>query len=75
MLLFFLVLIKPQSNDFWIDQDSISQNGLALPEKGNSQYPVAVSPQAVQYIALCSKHTNIPGWLMRSGTTNNMTMM
>ena len=30
MLLFFLLLIKPQMNGFWIDQDSALQNSLAL---------------------------------------------
>ncbi len=49
MLLFLLVLIEAHMEGFWIDQDSVLQNGLAFPEKGNSQYPAAVSPQAVQY--------------------------
>ena len=49
MLLFLLVLIEAHMEGFWIDQDSVLQNGLAFPEKGNSQYPAAVSPQTVQY--------------------------
>ena len=60
MLLFLLVLIKPQLVGFWVDRGSVSQNGLAFPKKSKSQYPVAVSPQAVQcvvFLLQVYKHT------------------